>query len=662
MRIVQTLVLATLVLHPAFGAIAADGASAPRIQAIEPPTGTVVISMFGRPLGSERYRMEADGTGVRLTSAIDFTDRGTRVQLAATLRLRPDLTPVHFEAKGRSYRFVNVDAAFDATGDSATVRNQGDSGRVKLPARFFTARGYSPFAVQALLVRYWERHGRPSRLRLFPGDQSTTAEVDFRGIDTVRVAGRSFLLRRYAVNGVVWGREAVWLDDRGLFAAAITRVHILPLEAVRDDLQSALPALQAIATRDRMADLAAMHDRIPSGAPRDFALTGARLIDGTGHAPLDDATILVHDGRIAAVGPRSSVTVPSGTKIVRANGETIVPGLWDLHAHISQVEWAPAYLAAGVTAIRDMGGVNEFLIALRDAIASPRGFGPRLLLAGLIDGGGANTMGTVVATTPEEGRQAVNAYRAAGFEQVKIYSSVGPAVVGAITRRAHEVGMHVTGHVPNGMSLQQAVDSGMDEFAHLAIRDDPGSPGLRALIDRLVAHHTVADPTIAWNELLGRSNDTPIATFEPGIAEAPPPLVLNYQSVRNVADKAMARTSLLRDLAIVKALHDAGVPIVAGTDGGVPGHSLLRTLELYVQAGLTPAQALATATTIPARVMGLERDAGTVEVGKRADLVILDADPLDDIANIRKIHRVVANGRLYDPRALWRAAEFTPRP
>ena len=569
---------------------------------------------------------------------------------------------MHFEARGKSYRFVTVDAGFDADGDSAVVRNLGDSSRVKRPARYFTARGYPPFAGQALLVRYWEQHGRPPRLRLFPGDSTNTVAVQFRGEDTVRANGRAMRLRRYSIDGLVWGREAVWLDSRRHFAAAITRAHILPMEAVREDLRDALPALQARATGDRIADLGVMFDRVASAAPREFALVGARLIDGTGRAPLDDATILVQHGRIAAAGPRATVHIPAGTRIISASGKTVIPGLWDLHAHVSQVEWAPAYLAAGVTTVRDMGGVNGFLVALRDALASPRGLGPRLLLAGLIDGGGPNAMGTVIATTPGEGRQAVDDYRAAGFEQIKLYGSVAPDVVAAITRRAHEFGMHVTGHIPSGMSLQQAVDSGMDEFAHLsAIRGEPGSPELRALITVLASHHTVADPTIAWNELLGRPADTPVSAFEPGILESPPPLAFNYNSVRNATSHDRARANLARDLAIVKALHDGGIPMVAGTDGGVPGHSLLRTLELYVEAGLTPAQALATATTIPARVMGLEKDVGTVEAGKRADLLVLDADPLESISNIRKSRWVVANGRLYDPRALWRAAGFTPR-
>jgi imidazolonepropionase-like amidohydrolase len=626
-----------------------------------PESGTILISMFERPLGREAYRIEPDAAGYRLVSDVDFTDRGTRVQLASSLRFAADFTPTHFEARGKSYRFVNVDAAFDAAGNAAVVRSFGGSSRVTLPDRFFTGRGYLPFALQALLVRYWERHGRPLRLPLFPGDSTNTVAVRYRGDDTVRIDGRAVPLRRYSVDGLVWGREALWLDDQQRFAAAVTRAHILPLEAVRENLGAALPALEAIATRDRIADLTGLADRVAPVAQRNFALTGARLIDGTGRAPLDDATVLVLDGRIAAAGPRARVAIPNGTHVLSARGKTIIPGLWDLHGHVSQIEWAPAYLAAGVTTVRDMGGVNQFLVALRDALASPRGLGPRLLLAGLIDGSGPNAMGTVIATTPEQGRKAVDDYRAAGFEQIKIYGSVAPGVVGAITHRAHELGMHVTGHVPNGMSLQQAVDSGMDEFAHLsAVRGEPGSPELRALIDLLAFHHTVADPTVAWNELLGRSSDTPIATFEPGILESPPPLAFSYNSIRNSVDRDRAQANLRRDLAVVKALHDAGVAIVAGTDGGVPGHSLLRTLELYVQAGLTPAQALATATTIPAHVMGLDHEAGTIEPGKRADLLVLDADPLANISNIRRTRWVVANGRLYDPAALWRSAGFAP--
>jgi imidazolonepropionase-like amidohydrolase len=218
--------------------------------------------------------------------------------------------------------------------------------------------------------------------------------------------------------------------------------------------------------------------------------------------------------------------------------------------------------------------------------------------------------------------------------------------------------MTVTGHVPVAMGLRAIVDSGMDNVAHLPFRGDESPADLTQITRLLASRHTVMDPTLAWNELLGRAPSTPVSTFEPGIDAAAPPLALNYESVRNSVDSAGARAALARGLAAFRTLHDAGVPIVAGTDGGVPGYSLLRALELSVAAGLTPLEAIQTATIVPARVMGKEREVGTIEAGKAADLLVLDADPLANIANIRTTALVVRAGRMYETRRLWRAAGF----
>jgi imidazolonepropionase-like amidohydrolase len=351
------------------------------------------------------------------------------------------------------------------------------------------------------------------------------------------------------------------------------------------------------------------------------------------------------------------VSIPAGASVIDARGKTILPGLWDMHGHVSQIEWAPAYLAAGVTSVRDMGGEARFLTALRSALGAGAP-GPRLLVAGLIDGPGPNGFGNVIARTPDEGRTLVDSYHHLGFEQIKLYGGITAPVAGAVIRRAHEVGMTVTGHVPAAMGLRAVVDSGMDNVAHLPFRGDESPNEMQDMLQRLSDRRTVMDPTLAWNELLGRTPSRAIAAFEPGIAEVASPLALNYASVQNNVDAAGAAVALARGLAVFKALHDAKVPIIAGTDGGVPGYSLLRAVELSVAAGLTPLEAIRTATIVPARVMGMDREVGTIEAGKVADLVLLDADPLEDIANIRRATSVVRGGRMYETRRLSRLAGF----
>jgi imidazolonepropionase-like amidohydrolase len=627
-------------------------------QTVPAESGTVLVSLIDRAVGRERFSIWPDADGVTFTADLDLTERGGRLQLASSLRTTSDLTPVEFTVKGKSYRFVNVDAAVKVAGGMATVTNLGETKTFEAPRRFFTAQSYAPLSARALLLRYWESHGRPASLAVMPGEPTRDVRIEPRGTDAVVVNGRQTVLRRFTIDGIVWGRETVWIDEDSRFAAIVSRIHILPLEGIREDLKDALPMLQRSAVADRMNDLAQQLTEIPAVAERTFALAGARLIDGSGRAPIDDAVVVVRDGRIAAAGPRASTPVPAGMRVVDVRGAVVAPGLWDMHAHAAQIEWLPAYLAAGVTTIRDMGGEAPFLTAMRDTVASGKGLGPRVLLAGLVDGDAAGAFGAVVAATPDQGRAIVDRYRKAGFDQMKLYSLLRPDVVSAITARAHELGMSVTGHVPTASGLAKAVAAGMDQVAHLPINGDPQYPQTRAAIEMLARHKTVIDPTLPWTELLGHAPGTPLESFEPGFARAPPPFVANYRSVKNDIDAATARRRVRDSQTMVKALFDAGVPIVAGTDGALPGHSLLRSIEMYVEAGMTPMQAIESATRVAAQSMRLARDTGTIEAGKRADMIVLNADPLAQISNIRKLRWVVADGRILEPARLWAAAGF----
>jgi imidazolonepropionase-like amidohydrolase len=434
-----------------------------------------------------------------------------------------------------------------------------------------------------------------------------------------------------------------------------------------------------------------MHRVSPTRKPTR-AIVGGTLIDGTGRSPVRDATVVLDHDRIIAAGPRAGTPIPDGAELIDATDKAILPGLWDMHAHHDQVEWAPAYLAAGVTTVRDCGNLVEFKLALRKAIQAGQALGPRLLLAGLVDGAGPNAMGPIRANSPEEARAVVARLKQAGFEQVKIYQAVKPDIVRVITAEAHRLGMTVTGHVPEGMNAFDAVEAGIDQLNHfffipavMATKEDKlqfdklAADDLPLALSRMTAsirldsaearkaiqffkdHGTVIDPTLAGFELFVHTKGQPIETFEPGIAKVAPELVRQLNTWGMAPDQAAPHQQAFRSaLSIIGALHQAGVPIVAGTDGNVPGYSLHRELELYVKAGFTPMEAIQAATIAPARAMKLDKEIGTVEPGKHADLIIVDGNPLENIANIRKVRTVVAGGRLYDCGKLWESSGFKP--
>ena len=606
-------------------------------------TGTFTLFKFEQAIGVERYRIEPDGDRYALTSVFSFADRGTNVLLNTSFQFETPLTPARFKIRGDTARLSTIDQEV-----------------THVPPGTFTLAGYAPVSMQMELLRYWTSHGRPASIPLLP---SGSARIEPRGRDTISIGGRMWTLDRYSVSGVLWGRETLWTDDSGKLDALVSvDAEFDHFEAVRPELEDAVPQLVARAASDGMAAMAETAAAVLPPPSHEVAVTGATLIDVTGrNRPAADQTVVVTDGRISSVGPSRRVAIPAGATIVNAAGKTIIPGLWDMHAHFEQVEWGPIYLASGVTTVRDVGNELEFITSVRDAVASGKGIGPRMLLAGIVDGAGPNSMGAIHAATPDEGRQVVRRYHDAGFQQIKIYSSITLPVLRAITAEAHRLGMTVTGHVPEGINAFEAIDAGMDQINHAEYVSAVSFPDTAKIVAAMRSHRTVLDPTLALYELLSRPFTQPIVAFEPGINHVALELATPLSGFGSPSEAAPRRRRRFDDyVEIVGTLHKAGVPIVAGTDQSVPGFSLHREIELYVKAGFKPLEALQAATIVPARVMGKESDSGTIEVGKRGDIVILDANPLENIANTRKIYRVITNGRVFDPVPLWESVGFRP--
>jgi imidazolonepropionase-like amidohydrolase len=636
--------------------------------------GDLKLFFLQNPVGQEHYDLTSSPHELVLQASFGYSERESTIHLDATLRMKADATPEEFVADGKSYRPFSVHAKFvaDAVGKSAAVEDGGASRQVSLPNRYFAISGYAPLSVQMMLLRYWNRHGKPARLAQFPaGTGVADILIDVAGQDNIEVNGRTAHLTRYSVRNVVWGRESVWLDDSEQIAAATTYAGGLPLEAIRPEYAGALQQLIHAAVTDRLNEAAELKRSIRPIAEDAFAISGVNLIDGTGHGPIADATVLVRDGRVVAAGRAREVSIPVGVRVINAPGATLLPGLWDMHAHFAQTDWGPAYLAAGVTSARDCGNEFEFITKERDAISEGRVLGPRVLLAGLVDGSGPKSFGTTWADTPEQARPVVDRYKAAGFAQMKIYDWIRLDVLRAITVEAHRQGMTVTGHIPRGLSAMQAVEAGMDQINHIgsvfqAIAGpaagplDLNSATATKAIQFFREHNTVIDPTLSWNELLGRPMNFDIASFEPGFAKAPYVLTSLIRTAGTAPASAVQSRRFHESLEVVKALHDAGIPIVAGTDKGIPAHSLHRELELYVEAGISPMDVIRLATDGAARAMGVDKDLGTVEAGKRADLVLVDGNPLADFSALRRVTRVISNGRMYDSSELWRSVDFQP--
>ena len=418
-----------------------------------------------------------------------------------------------------------------------------------------------------------------------------------------------------------------------------------------------------------------------------IAISGATVVDTTGGPSRQGMTVVLDGERIVAVAKDGAADVPQGARLVDGRGKFLIPGLWDMHVHWNDERYLALFIANGVTGVRVMWGDARHF-GQRKQIAAGTLIGPRLALAGnIIDGPKPFWPGSVAAATEADGRGAVRRTHEEGFDYVKVYSLLPREVFFAVAHEARKRGIPFVGHVPDTVRVAEASVAGMKSIEHLtglllavssvegelrrelaaAPKPAPGT-GRRvletydarkaaSLYATLKANDTWQVPTFtvlhsgAYAQELARSND-PRMRYMPawvrtlwasGMARE-----LTPQQVEN------QRRFFDRRLQLVGEMHRAGVGILAGSDVlnpyCFPGFSLHDELEWLVKAGLHPMAALQAATRNPALFLGREKDLGTIEAGKLADLVLLEADPTLDIRNTRRIAAVVAAGKLY-PRA-----------
>jgi imidazolonepropionase-like amidohydrolase len=418
------------------------------------------------------------------------------------------------------------------------------------------------------------------------------------------------------------------------------------------------------------------------------ALTHVTVIDTATGTARGDMTCVVEGARIREVAPSASAVVPPGARVVDASGKYLIPGLWDMHIHTFFGDWVPGgrevtlplLLANGVTGVRDMGSDLDPILAARRDVASGTLLGPRMVISGpMLDGPKSQFPAALKIGTPEDGRQAVRMLKERGVDFIKIQSYVPREAYFAIADECRKQKIAFEGHVPDAIRASEASKAGQASFEHLigvfegsSTAEDKFLEGGKspahfletfdaaheaALIPLLAKNGTWQCPTLFWErgQWLVDAIDV---TKDPDGKYAPvswrektwPTFAKGIMKDMDTDPLPVREKFVEHELGIVGRLSRGGVPFLAGTDtpAGVdviPGPSLHHELERFVAAGFTPADALRTATLNPAKFLGRLADLGTVEKGKIADLVLLDANPLDDIRNTRRIAAVFANGR-----------------
>ena len=421
-----------------------------------------------------------------------------------------------------------------------------------------------------------------------------------------------------------------------------------------------------------------------------LVLSHVNVIDATGTPMQSDMTVIVKNQHITKIAKSGKVRLPPHAKIVDATGKYLIPGLWDMHVHTVFGDWLPRnekialplFVANGVTGVRDMGGDLDVLKEWRSQIAAGTLLGPRMIIAGpMLDGPNPRFPSSAAVATAAEGRTVVDKLKAQGVDFIKIQSLVPRDGYFAAADEARKLGITFVGHVPDAIRASEASNAGQKSIEHFTgifegcstIEDQllKGPKGLgynvrtydaaraTSLIALMAKNQTWQVPTLVWERGQWLIDDIDL-THDPLMKYASVAWrdrtwpMFTHDILRDMdTDPLSVRKRFVQmELDMTLAMHRAGVHFMAGTDtaAGVhifPGFSLHDEMALFVQAGLTPMEALQTATRNPAEFMGRLSDMGTVQRGKIADLVLLDANPLDDIHNSHKIRAVVLAGHYF---------------
>jgi len=631
-------------------------------------------------VGEAEIRIEPDGK--RITH-FAFRDRGRGPDTRTTSMFDRTGALRWLHVTGVDYLHAPVDEQLEESRGVLSWRSPSEHGQAPAGAGWYVTAQTSidPYALLAKALRHATGH----RLKLLPAGE---AWIDDDTTREIAIAGVTRRLRRVAIAGLDYTPQLIWLDeDDEMFAGGDS--GFAEIRTGAEPVMRALLADDLAWSSARAARLAQQLAHRPPGGK--LAFIHARVYDSERRTVVPDATVVVAGDRIAALGGPAT-RVPPGSRVIDAHGRTLLPGLWDMHVHVQIAEAGLLYLASGVTTVRDMGNHPEEIDARLARLDAGTEIGPHVLRAALIDGPGPYTAPYgITASSLSEALAAVTRYADAGYVQIKIYASIPPPWVPAIAAAAHARGLRVSGHVPGGMHAAEAVEQGFDEIQHvnylfLRFLAGPGDdtrtllritrvaergaeldldrPDVQRFLDLLAAHRTVLDPTLVIFDGQLTSDPGELEPLLVPYADRLPAQVVRVRKSIGLAapggQRARFRASFAAMQRLVKRAWDRGIPIVAGTDRSA-GMSLLRELELYVQAGIPTTEVLSLATIGAARIMGQDRDAGSIAAGKRADLVLVDGDPTRDIAALRNTDVVVCRGVVYDPGELYGAAGMRPR-
>ena len=635
------------------------------------------ILIMGNVSGSQTVAAEG-------RAEYSFNDRGRGDHITATWKLDAAGVPTEYSGNGNDYMKAPVTESFHLVAGKASWQSRNEHGERAVSDESFYMPNNAPPEFTGVLARALLK-APGHKLALLPGGEArltAAGSVMVPGLNGARVE-----LTQYQISGLDFGPTPVWLAPDGHTAAVLNGwVSIINSPYVT----SLEPLANAQKTADKAwsANLARSLTQVPAG---DVVIHGARLFDPRDLSITPGMSVLIRSGHIVRVAPDADLKASQGAQLIDAKGRFLMPGLWDNHQHFGNNDGA-LDLANGVTSARDMANDTDAFLERVARFDDGSELGPHVFKAGIIDGTGPLAGPTRMRVdTAAEALKDVHWYADHGYGQIKIYSSVRPELVPIIADEAHARGLRVSGHVPAFMTAQQFVAAGADEIQHLnfivlnfladkvqdtrgtarftavaqyAAQLGPDNPQVRQFIAYLKDHRTVLDPTM--NIFEGMFCGDP-AAVTPGLEQLAPRLpaqvrrgLLSEALEPPQGQEATYKQAFPAMLRLLKALHDAGITLIPGTDS-LAGYTLLHELELDVRAGIPAPEVLRMATLTSAQVVGADRERGVIAPGKLADLILVDGDPTTRIADIHRITLVMKSGHIFDPTRIESALGIAPR-
>jgi hypothetical protein len=618
-----------------------------------------------------------------------FKDNGRGPELKEEFKLAPDGTFTSYHVTGSTTFGAPVDESFGREGNKAWWKSTSDKGEQTVEGTaLYSPLGGTPAGFSVAFAALAKRPD--GKLPMIPSGTLSTRKVAEAEVSNGKEKRKVQLL---ALTGIGLVPTFAWATEgqpsKGESPRLFAFIYPGFVQLIEDGWQSNANALE---TRQKQAEtetLVAFQKRLAHPLQGATLIRNARVFDSEKAVLGPASDVLVRDGRIVSVSATGSGKAKAD-HVVDAGGRVLLPGLFDMHAHVGRWDGG-LNIATGVTTVRDMGNDNA---TLQQIIAEEKAgtlLATRIVPAGFIEGESPmSARNGFVIKNLDEAKKAIDWYAEHGYPQIKIYNSFPKAILRDTTAYAHSKGLRVSGHIPAFLRAQEAVEQGYDEIQHInqvmlnflvddktdtrtlvrfylpaeKVADlDFDSKPVQDFIAMLAKKQTVIDPTIStfeyWRQRPGQMTES----YGPVADHMPPDIQRGLRVAEmKIPDDATAERynkSFLKMVEFVGRMYKAGVPIVAGTDA-IPGFTVQSELEWYVRAGMTPSQALQVATWNGAKYSRTLEDRGSIAPGKRADLILVDGDPTKDISDIRKVALVLKGDTAYYPSEIFEAMGIKP--